>query len=140
MATERSANAYQRTLPGLTPETRPFWTGGAEGELRVLRCQACGYWLHPPQPRCPNCLSEELAPAALSGRGEVETFTINIKAWGQGMEVPYVIAIVALPEQAGLRITTNIIGCPPDQVRIGMPVRVTFEQDEDVWLPMFEPA
>ncbi len=134
------AQGYQRTLPALTDATRPFWTGGAAGELRVLRCQACGFWLHPPEPRCPRCLSEELAPAALSGRAKVETFTINVKAWGKDMAVPYVIAIVALPEQVGLRVTTNIVGCAPEAVRIGMAVRVVFEQDEDVWLPMFTPA
>ena len=34
---------------------------GAEGELRFLRCQDCGYWIHPPPPVCPKCLSRNLA-------------------------------------------------------------------------------
>ncbi len=133
-------SGYRRPLPALTDENRAFWTGGEAGELRVLRCRACGFWLHPPEPRCPRCLAEDLVPEALSGRGEVETFTINMKPWGADMATPYVVAIVALPEQPGLRVATNIVGCGVDEVRIGLPVRVVFEQDEDVWLPMFTPA
>ena len=50
------------------------------------------------------------------------------------------VAIVELPEQEGLRLTTNLVNCALEDVRIGMPVRVLFEQWEDVWLPLFEPA
>jgi hypothetical protein len=56
------------------------------------------------------------------------------------MQVPYVVAIVELPEQSGLRLTTNIVNCQPDQVRIGMAVAVTFCEQEDVFLPLFEPV
>lgn len=58
-----------RVLPRLTDENRHFWTGGERGQLCVLRCQACGYWIHPPSPRCPQCLSKELEPDVLSGVG-----------------------------------------------------------------------
>jgi uncharacterized OB-fold protein len=53
--------------------------------------------------------------------------------------VPYVIAIVELVEQDGLRFTTNIVHCPPDRVEIGMPVRVLFEEQGEVFVPLFEP-
>ena len=60
-----------------------------------------------------------------------------------GPELPYVIAIVELPEQAGLRLTTNVVGCAPEDVRIGMPMRVVFEHhpdpDGDVFIPLFAP-
>jgi hypothetical protein len=39
-----------------------------------------------------------------------------------------------------LRLLTNIIGCNPEAVRIDMPVSVTFERQEDVWIPLFERA
>ena len=52
---------------------------------------------------------------------------------------PYAIAIVELDEQRGLRLMTNIVNCPAEAVRIGMRVRVVFEQREDVWIPLFEP-
>ena len=64
----------------------------------------------------------------MSGRGVVHTYTVNHQPWYPGLDPPYVVAIVALPEQEGLRLTTNIVGCAPDDVRIGMPVRVTFER------------
>lgn len=131
---------YQRTLPLLTELNRPFWTGGADGLLLILRCKACGYWQHPPQPRCRRCLSDDLGPEPVSGEGVIESFTLNMKSWGEGLEIPYAIAIVGLDEQAGLRMTTNIVGVDPHAVAIDMRVRVVFEQDDDVWLPLFTPV
>jgi hypothetical protein len=55
------------------------------------------------------------------------------------MEVPYVLALVELEEQADVRLATNIVNCLPETVRIGMPVEVLFEQSEDVWVPLFQP-
>lgn len=130
----------RRVLPLVTPETEHFWRGGADGELRFLRCRACGHYLHPPAPLCPECLSRDLAPEAVSGRARVLTYTVNHQPWLPGFPPPYVIAIVAIDEQEGLRLTTNIVGCPPERVEVGMPVRVRFEQHDDVVLPLFEPA
>jgi uncharacterized OB-fold protein len=128
-----------RILPAVTPENEHFWLGGAENELRFLRCADCRTWIHPPQPICPNCLGRSLAPEAASGQATVHTFTVNWQPWLPNFDPPYVIAIVALPEQEGLRLTTNIVGCDPDEVTIGMPVQVTFEEYDGVWLPLFTP-
>ena len=76
----------------------------------------------------------------MSGRATVHTFTVNRQPWYPGFDPPYVIAIVELPEQEGLRLTTNIVGCEPADVHIGMDVQVTFVPYEDVWIPLFEPA
>jgi uncharacterized OB-fold protein len=127
-----------RVQPALDDENRFFWTSGADGVLRFLRCQSCGYYLHPPIPRCPRCGSRELAPEAVSGRGEVYSYTVNHQSWDGGTE-PYAIVLVAIPEQEGLRLTSNVYGCPPDDVYIGMPVRVIFEQHDQVWFPLWEP-
>lgn len=129
-----------RVLPRVTPENEHFWTGGRDGELRFLRCQSCGYWIHPPAPVCPVDLSRDVAPEAVTGKAVVHTYTVNHHPWIPGFDPPYVVAIVELPEQEGLRLTTNIVGCEPDEVSIGMPVKVRFENYEDeVWLPLFEP-
>jgi hypothetical protein len=53
--------------------------------------------------------------------------------------VPYVIAIVELVEQDGLRFTTDLVHCPVEAVTIGLPVRVVFEQRGQVFVPLFEP-
>ena len=77
---------------------------------------------------------------ATSGRARLHSFTINHQRWFPGQEVPYVIGLVELVEQVGLRLTTNIINCPPDRVTIGMPLRVVFENvSDEVALPLFEP-
>ena len=128
-----------RILPQVTPQNEHFWTGGAHGELRLLRCGACRCWIHPPAPICPACLSRKIGPEATSGRAHVATFTVNHQPWIPGFDPPYVVAIVELVEQAGLRLTTNLVGCPPEAVHIGMPVRVLFEARDGVWIPLFEP-
>lgn len=125
-------------LPLLEPDTAFFWTSGAEGVLRIQRCGDCGHWQHPPFPRCAACGSEAVAPQPVSGKGRVATYTINQEPWYPGLAVPFVFAAVELAEQAELYVFSNVLA-PVDRVRIGMPVRVTFEQREDVWLPMFVP-
>jgi uncharacterized OB-fold protein len=127
-----------RVQPALDDDNRFFWTSGADGRLRFLRCGSCGYWIHPPLPRCPTCGSRDVAPEAVSGKATVWSFTINHHSWDGGTE-PYAIGLVELPEQEGLRLTTDVVGCEPEEVHIGMAVRVTFEQHDDVFFPLFEP-
>ena len=67
------------------------------------------------------------------------TYTVNHQSW-DGSTEPYAIAIVGFPEQEGLRLTTNIVGCEPEEVRIGMSVTVTFEQHDDLYWPLFTPV
>jgi uncharacterized OB-fold protein len=130
-----------RLQPLVDDENRHFWEGGAEGELRFLCCKACRTFVHPPTSVCPECLGRELSAQAVSGCAVVHTFTVNRHPWIPGFDPPYVVAIVELPEQEGLRLTTNVVGCEIDDVEIGMPVRVRFEELEDgAWLPLFEPA
>ena len=77
----------------------------------------------------------------MSGRADVLTYSVNHQPWMPGLELPFVVAIVALPEQDDLRLTTNIVNCDIDDVEFGMPVQVRFEphEDEEVWIPLFEP-
>ena len=127
-----------RVQPVLDDENRFFWTSGEDGRLRFLRCQSCGYYLHPPLPRCPSCGSRSVEPEAVSGRGVVWSYTVNHHSWDGGTE-PYAIGLVELAEQPGLRLTTNIVGIDPDDVRIGLPVEVVFEQHDQVYFPLFTP-
>ena len=127
-------------LPRLDQINRSFWTsGGEDGQLRITRCASCAHWLHPPNLRCPECGSLDLVPTPVSGRATVATYTVNYQQWATGMAVPYTVAIVELPEQKGLRLTTRIINTDKP-VEIGQPVKVVFQHREDVWVPLFEPA
>lgn len=128
-----------RVLPVVDDANRGFWTSGADGRLRFSRCVACGFWIHPPSPRCPECGDGDLAWEAVSGRGEVFSYTVNHQPW-DGSPEPWVIVLVAFPEQDGLRLTSNLLGVEPDRVHIGMAVEVTFEHHDDVWVPVFVPA
>jgi len=141
------AQAPFRILPEVTEANEHFWRSGERGELAMLCCDACATWVHPPAPVCPGCLGMQLSPKALSGRARLVTFTVNHHSWIPGFDPPYVVAIVELVEQAGLRLTTNLVGVEPLRMQadpdafIGMDVRVVFEaRDDDIYLPLFEPV
>jgi len=132
--------SFPRPLPALEPRTAAFWRACHEGRLEFTRCVPCGYFIHPSRPICPKCRGRNLDVAAVSGRARLHSFTINHHAWFPGQEVPYVIGLVELVEQPGLRLMTNIVNCPLDRVRIDMPLRVVFESvGDEVALPLFEP-
>jgi uncharacterized OB-fold protein len=130
--------AAPRTLPRLDSDNRFFWTSGADGKLRFLRCRDCSSFVHPPRPLCRKCLSENVAPEVVAGTGIVDTFTVNYQEWRPGLEVPYVIARVAIDGAPGVYLTTNIVGCSVDAVEIGDAVRARFEQHGEIYLPLFE--
>lgn len=124
--------------PKLDFEEMPFWTRGADSELAIAHCDDCGYWIHPPSPACPKCLSWNVASRAVSGDGRVISFTINRQPWLPDVAVPYVIAIVELDEQDDLRVAAQIECSDPEALVIGQQVRVAF-RDMDGWvMPYFE--
>ncbi len=129
-----------RILPRLDQDNRDFWTGGEVGELRITQCQDCRTFIHPPRPVCHHCLSDNVAAKAVSGEGTIDTCLINYNPWFPGMEVPFVVARVALDDAPGVIITSNIVGSPVDEVDFGDRVKVTFLNQEDVWIPLFEKA
>ena len=131
-----------RPLPQLTPANGWFWTSGADGTLRIQGCADCGQLVHPPVPDL-SCAAGAAtgAATAVSGRATV------VGVHGQRTPVvdprsppPYAIANVALEEDPSVHLTTNIVGCEPDEVHVGQQVAVRFEQHDDVWLPLFEPT
>ena len=128
-----------RLLPRVDQDNRFFWTSGADGRLRFLRCAHCRYYVHPPAPRCPECLSEGVVPEEVSGRATVVAHTVNVHSWIPGSE-PYVIGLVAIDEQPSVRLTTNLVDVEPEDIRDGMPVEVVFEENDDVFLPLFRPV
>jgi uncharacterized protein len=134
------------TTPTVIEETRPFWEGTLVDELRIQRCGACSNLQLPGGPCCTTCLSQDLSWERASGRGTVFSFTVVRHAFHPSFadQVPYVVADVTLAE--GPIVTSNVTGCAPDDVVIGMPVEVWFdEQIEDAFhvplrLPKFQPS
>jgi acetyl-CoA acetyltransferase/uncharacterized OB-fold protein len=129
-----------RPLPQLTPQNEFFWTSGADGRLRVQQCRACSALIHPPQPVCRYCHSQDMGVRAVSGAATLIGFTVNHRFALPGLPPPYVVAQVALVEDPRIRLTTNIVEADPDELELGMAVEVSFAQHEDVWLPLFRPA
>ena len=128
-----------RTVPILQERNRGFWTSGADGVLRMQRCQHCRHWSYPPNAACPKCRRRDLGWEATTGRATLYSYTLNYKAWNPDVPVPYIVAMVELPEQVGLRMTTNIVNCATGDLVIDMPLRVTFEQQGEIFIPLFEP-
>jgi hypothetical protein len=128
-----------RVLPQLDVANTAFWTDGEDGVLRFERCGQCGTFVHPPTGRCSACHSTDVAPAPVSGRGVVYSFTINHQQWTPGSDL-YAVVLVDLEESTPdepLRLTSNLVGTDLDDVAIGMPVEVFFIHCDDVWLPQF---
>jgi hypothetical protein len=132
---------YQKPLPEPSVISAPFWDGLRAGELRLQHCAACTRYVFYPRSVCPHCLSDRLEWTAVSGRGRVYSFTLVRRAMNPAFasEVPYVFAIVELNE--GVRVTTNIVNCGSDEVRVDMPVKATYDNvTPEVALLKFEPA
>jgi len=124
-----------RPLPEPNPETAFFWEAAQKGELHILRCNACGTYVHLPRPACRNCQSTDLAPARVSGRGVVHSFTVTHFPL-PGFEPPFAVALIELEE--GVRLASNVVDVPPEEMAVGIPVEVTFEKvADDVTLPLF---
>jgi len=126
-------------LPQVTPDTAFFWDGTAAGELRIQRCAQCGAVRHPPGPMCPACGEPaDGGYVVAAGTGEVFSYVVHHHPPVPGKRLPMVVALVQLPE--GVRMVGEMPGVRPDQVRIGLPVRVTFTQAGDMALPAWRPA
>ncbi|SOJ57210.1 hypothetical protein MSIMFB_04687 [Mycobacterium simulans] len=126
-----------RPLPLVTDENEFFWTSGADGKLRFQECRACKALIHPPTQVCRYCRSRKIGVRAVSGKATLAGFTVNHRFSLPGMPAPYVIAQVAIVEDPRVRLTTNIVDSDPEQLQLGQPMEVVFEQIEDVWLPLF---
>jgi uncharacterized OB-fold protein len=119
--------------------TRPFWDGCRRGRLLIPECSRCGHRFFNPIPACPRCLATGWRWTPSTGRGTLYSFSVVHRPPDPSFPVPYVLAIVALDD--GVKMMTNIIGCAPGDVRIGMPVQVEFQPvSDDISLPCFRPA
>jgi uncharacterized OB-fold protein len=126
--------------PYVSVETKPFWDATAEGRLVLPRCDECATVIWYPRQLCPGCGSTSVGWIDATGNGTVYSFTVIRKGQGPYREVaPYVLAYVELDE--GPRLMTNVVGCDPDTVAIGMPVTVELAPtDKGTALPRFRPA
>jgi uncharacterized OB-fold protein len=134
------SDAKGKFLPLPTPETAFWWESCREQRLLVQHCADCGAYQFYPRASCSSCSGSSLGWAEAAGTGTVTTFTICrvpvAEAYAE--DVPYVVALVKLEE--GPTMMSNIVGCDPESVAIGMPVEVVFEpRSAEISLPQFRP-
>lgn len=119
--------------------SEPFWTNMREGRFTLQKCDACGAFRWTPQWLCTKCHSLDFAWTEVSGRGTVYSFSVVHRPPLPGFKAPYVVATIELDE--GPFMLSNVIGCDPKDVKIGMKVRVAFDKaSEEITLYKFRPA
>ncbi|MDZ4278197.1 MAG: OB-fold domain-containing protein [Dehalococcoidia bacterium] len=129
---------YAKPLPlprGLAGE---FYGWCKHHELRFQRCAGCGAWRHVPRDMCAACGSWKWEWARSTGRGTVFTWTVAARPMHPGFQgdVPYAAVVIELEE--GVRLVSQLVDCPPDELAIGMPVEVVFDDvTPEVTLPKF---
>jgi len=126
--------------PQIDASTQEFWDAARRGALRIKHCADCGANHYYPRPFCPKCWSTNVGWIDAAGTGTLYTYSVvrsnDLAAFRE--RVPYVVAMVDLDE--GPRMETNIVGCPLDELRVGMRVTVAFEDEGEIVLPRFRPA
>jgi len=130
-----------KPLPLPDQDTAPFWEALREHRLTVQRCERCGHHQHYPRLLCTGCGSREVVPVEVAGTGTVYATTIVRRAPSPAFadDVPYVVALVQLDE--GPRLLANVVGCPVDDVAIGQPVTVVYDDvTPEVTLYRFRPV
>ena len=132
---------YEKPIPRLDEESKPFWEACARHELYVQKCRSCGKTFYYPRAFCPEDLSQDFEWVKCSGKGEVYTFTVTRQNQGPGFrdDLPYILAYVELEE--GVRMLTNIVNCESEEVKVGMPVELTFvDATSEISIPLFQPS
>jgi uncharacterized OB-fold protein len=131
-----SGSKLDMPLPRPTALSKPHWDGCKEGKLRVQKCADCSAYIFIPAPCCSSCLGENLEWVDSSGRGTLYSYTVVHRPQQPSFEVPYTVAVVELEE--GWHMLSNLDGVAPEDVEIGMPLEVVFEErSPEITLPLF---
>jgi hypothetical protein len=119
---------YEHTA---SPEESRFLRGLADGRLLAQRCPVCSKVYIPTRGACPTDGVPTTDEVELPDRGIVTTFcVVNVDYPGQRVSAPYVAAAVLL-DGADIPFQHLILGCDPDEVRMGMRVRAEWKPREE---------
>ncbi|MBI4641644.1 MAG: Zn-ribbon domain-containing OB-fold protein [Candidatus Tectomicrobia bacterium] len=132
---------YRKPLPTPDLDSQLFWEGCRRHELILKECLNCGAHRFVSRLLCPHCHSEETRWVKANGKGEVYTYTVMHQPYHPAFapDLPYVVAMIELEE--GVKLISNVIGCRPQEVKVGMKVEVVFDDvTDEVTLPKFRPV
>ena len=132
--------AYEKPLPRIDEVAEPYWNAAREHKLVCQKCRDCGGRWFPPTSVCENCLSPNLEWPELSGKGTVWSFIIMHQLYYPAFtdEIPYNVAVVK--SQEGPKFVTNLVGIKNEDIKVDMPVEVTFEdiEEKELTLPKWK--
>ena len=135
---------YLKPLPQISAANRPFWDGLREHQFLVPRCRACGDYNWVPYPACRTCWSEDQAWTPVSGDATVWSHSVVHRGMGAFIdETPYIVVLGKLREEPrSLLVAANLVGVDSSQVRIGLPIKIAYEDipEEDMTMYQFRPA
>ena len=130
-----------KNLPQPTAETAAYWEGCRKHQLLIQRCTQCGHYQFYPRIICTACMSDGVEWVQASGHGQVLSFTVIHRAVSAAYkaDVPYVLALIELDE--GPTMMSNVVEIDAQNVAIGLPVEVVFEEwSDEITIPKFRPA
>jgi uncharacterized protein len=134
-----SPGDHAKPIPEMGTESRAFWDGARQHRLMLQQCTDCGTYQWFPRSMCKICMSDQLKWVEARGTGKIYSFTVTYRGPSAAFADPYAIALVELDE--GVRVMTNIVGYPLDDIRVEMPVKVTFEDwTPDISIMQFTPC
>jgi uncharacterized OB-fold protein len=133
--------AYKRPLPRRRGMAGEFYEYCKKHELRFQRCTDCGTWRHVPRDMCAKCGSFNWAWAQSSGKGKLFSWTTVMQPMLPQFadRVPYSPVVIEMDE--GVRILSELVDVPNEELRLGLPVEVAFDDvTPEVTLPKFRRA
>jgi uncharacterized OB-fold protein len=122
--------------------SQEFWDGCARHELLFQKCMSCGTFRNPPGPLCHVCRSTETEWSPVAGDGTLFSYTIVTHPVHPALveRVPFNVALVEFADAPGVRLVTNIVDAEGEDLKVGMPVRLHWEDLPQVTLPRFVKA
>jgi uncharacterized OB-fold protein len=142
-----STTAFDVTQSPPIPErselTAFYWDAVDAHRLDLQRCHDCGHFIHYPKRICKFCLSSDLAPETISGRGTLYSYCEVMQASHPYFadKIPYFIGVIDIEEEPGVRIPTGLVECTADDLRCGIAMEVVFRDvTPTLTLPYFRPV
>ncbi|MFP6709951.1 MAG: OB-fold domain-containing protein [Alphaproteobacteria bacterium] len=133
--------AYDKPMPPLNRDSKPYWDSLQEGSMRLQSCAECGKVRHYPRPVCDSCHSFEVEWVHASGKGKVHSWTVSHHPFHPGFIVDLPMTLVTVDLEEGVRMCAQMHGVEPDQMSIDMPVELGYEAaTPDLTLPVFRPV
>ncbi|MFJ7666599.1 Zn-ribbon domain-containing OB-fold protein [Lysinibacillus sp. NPDC097195] len=134
--------SYQKPIPLKTQDNQPYWDAADRHELVLQKCDTCHSYNHPPGPACAKCGSTELSWESQGSdiTGSIYSYVVSYRPFLPGFQddLPTIIVVVQLDHLQEVKIIGNVLGCPPEEIKIGMPVKMTWQDiTEDRALPQW---